>query len=98
MKLGCLNHALLTAESIRARGATLAGWVGTRIDPRMPASDDNLAALAELIGAPCIGVVPWLERLVPRVLGGYLHPERWSFTGAAPGSVTAEFFGNVLPH
>ena len=75
LKLGCLNHALLSADSIRAQGCTLAGWVGNGIDAQMAAGDANLAALTALIDAPCLGVIPWLGRLEAADLAGYLHPE-----------------------
>jgi dethiobiotin synthetase len=52
LRLGCLNHALLTAESIRARGLRLAGWVANHIDPQMAVADENVRALEQLIGAP----------------------------------------------
>ncbi len=55
MRLGCLNHALLTAEAIRSRGLPLAGWVANRIDPAMALADENGAALAERLGAPLLG-------------------------------------------
>ena len=58
MRLGCLNHAVLTAEAVRARGLTLAGWVANRIDPAMAAFDGNLAYLREHLGAPLLGVLP----------------------------------------
>ena len=58
MRLGCLNHALLTAEAIRARGLTLAGWVANRVDPRMGAADDNVATLQARLGAPLWADVP----------------------------------------
>ncbi len=61
MRLGCLNHALLTAEAIAARGQQLAGWVANRIDPCMPHFDANLATLADLLDAPLLGIVPHLE-------------------------------------
>lgn len=60
MRLGCINHALLTAEAIAARGLTLAGWIANRIDPAMLRFDDNLAALTERLPAPLLGVVPHL--------------------------------------
>jgi len=60
LRLGCLNHALLTAEAIRARGLTLAGWVANRIDPAMSAADDNIAYLTDRLGA-----LPWAD--VPRM-------------------------------
>ena len=42
MRLGCLNHALLTAEAIRARGLVLAGWIANRVDPGFLCPDENL--------------------------------------------------------
>lgn len=58
LRLGCLNHALLTAEAIAARGLTLSGWVANRIDPDMARADDNIAALRDRLGAPLLGSVP----------------------------------------
>ena len=58
LRLGCINHALLTAQAIAARGLRLAGWVGNRIDPAFSRLDDNLAALYRHLPAPCLGVVP----------------------------------------
>ncbi len=63
LRLGCINHALLTAEAIAARGLTLAGWVANRIDPDMARADDNIATLRERLGAPLLGSVP-------RIAGG----------------------------
>lgn len=60
LRLGCLNHALLTAQAIAARGLALAGWVCNRIDPSMPWADDNLASLKSLLSAPCWGDIPWM--------------------------------------
>ena len=54
LRLGCLNHALLSAEAIRARGLTLAGWVANRIDPAMAAADDNIAFLRQRLSAPLL--------------------------------------------
>ena len=54
MRLGCLNHALLTTESIRARGLKLAGWVANHIDPAMAALEDNVRTLEEGISAPLL--------------------------------------------
>jgi dethiobiotin synthetase len=60
MRLGCLSHALLTAEAIRSRGLVLAGWVANLIDPDMEYLTDNIAALAARLGAPLLGVLPAL--------------------------------------
>lgn len=66
MRLGCLNHALLTAESVRTRGLGLAGWVANCLDAAMAHLDQNVVVLhdrlSERHGAPCLGVIP---RLVP---------------------------------
>lgn len=64
LKLGCLNHARLTAEVIAADGLTLAGWVGSVVDPEF-ASDKarfeaNIALLKNTLNAPCLGVIPHL--------------------------------------
>ena len=58
MRLGCINHALLTQQAIAARGLTLAGWVANRIDPEMSRFEENLAALKERVAAPLLGVIP----------------------------------------
>lgn len=58
LRLGCLNHALLTAEAVRARGLRLAGWVANRIDPAMSSVADNIATLAARLGAPMWADVP----------------------------------------
>ncbi|MBL0285293.1 MAG: dethiobiotin synthase [Zoogloea sp.] len=59
MRLGCINHALLTAEAIAARGLGLAGWVANQIDPAMLRFDQNLEALTRRLSAPLLGVVPF---------------------------------------
>jgi dethiobiotin synthetase len=60
LRLGCLNHALLTVEAIAARGYRLAGWIGNGIDPAYARRDANIATLTSLIPVPCLGIVPWL--------------------------------------
>ncbi|MFP6558322.1 dethiobiotin synthase [Paraburkholderia sp. B3] len=65
MRLGCISHALLTAEAIASRGLKLAGWVANRIDPDMTFPEENIDALRERLaaqyGAPLIGIVPHLR-------------------------------------
>jgi dethiobiotin synthetase len=61
MRLGCLNHALLTAQAIRARGLTLAGWVANHIDAAMANADDNVAALEQRLAAPRIARVEFSQ-------------------------------------
>ncbi len=60
LRLGCLNHALLTVEAIAARGLKLAGWVGNAIDPAFARRDANIATLESRIAVPCLGIVPWM--------------------------------------
>ena len=60
LRLGCINHALLTAEAVRARGLTLAAWVANTVDPDLPHVADNLAALQAGLNTPCLGHLPRL--------------------------------------
>jgi dethiobiotin synthetase len=59
IRLGCLNHALLTRQAIQARSLRLAGWIANSIDPEMARFDQNLQALRERIDAPLLGVIPY---------------------------------------
>jgi dethiobiotin synthetase len=58
LRLGCLNHALLTAAAIAADGCRAVGWIGNVIDPAMLRLEDNLATLRERLPMPCLGVLP----------------------------------------
>lgn len=59
VRLGCLNHALLTVDAIAARKLPLAGWIANRIDPAMSCADENIESLAQRIDAPLLGTLPW---------------------------------------
>ena len=59
IRLGCLNHALLTALAIGSRGLRLAGWVANRIDPAMYEPDASVGELACRLPAPLIVDLPW---------------------------------------
>jgi len=72
LRLGCLNHAALTAEAIAARGLHLAGWVGNVVDPAMAGLDDNVSTLRRWIGAPHLGTIPRLPRADARLAAAYL--------------------------
>lgn len=61
IKLGCLNHALLTAEAIAARGLPLAGWIANLIDPAMSRPEASIEALQRRLAAPLLGTLPWGE-------------------------------------
>ena len=62
MRLGCLNHALLTRESLASRGQAFAGWIANAIDPHFERSEENLATLSSRLGTPPLGRVPFLGR------------------------------------
>ncbi len=83
LRLGCINHALLTAESIERHGSRLAGWMSVAIDPQMAHPEATLATLRQQLPAPLLGVLPWQEPLhypalataiVPDAFTRLLHP------------------------
>jgi dethiobiotin synthetase len=76
MRLGCLNHALLTAEAIAARGLALAGWVANHVDGDMDAADDNVRALEARIAAPLLARVPFASRPDPLAVATQLARAR----------------------
>ncbi|VVD66612.1 ATP-dependent dethiobiotin synthetase BioD 1 [Pandoraea cepalis] len=72
LRLGCINHALLTAEAITARGLTLAGWVANHVDPEMRHVAANIDTLAARLPAPLLGRVPHLAHPDAATASGYL--------------------------
>jgi len=58
LRLGCLNHAYLSARAIAADGCRLVGWIANEVDPAMARMDDNVALLAQRLPAPCLGRLP----------------------------------------
>ncbi|NJN45761.1 MAG: dethiobiotin synthase [Candidatus Competibacteraceae bacterium] len=76
IRLGCINHALLSTEAIFASGLPLAGWVANRIDPDSARFQENLDTLSDAITAPCLGVIPFLTERQPETLAGYLTIDR----------------------
>ncbi|KRT55192.1 dethiobiotin synthase [endosymbiont of Ridgeia piscesae] len=62
LRLGCINHALLSAEAILATGVELVGWVANHVDPDMLIQQENLQSLKALMPAPCVGEVPFLAQ------------------------------------
>jgi dethiobiotin synthetase len=73
MRLGCLNHALLTANAIRAGGLRLAGWVANVLDANMPALHESIAALEERLYAPLLGVTAYQPQPDARVAAAQLN-------------------------
>ena len=58
LRLGCLNHALLSEQSILASGARLLGWIGSQVDPGMARLNENIATLNTRLSRPCLGILP----------------------------------------
>ena len=72
VRLGCINHAVLSAEAIQRDGLQLAGWVANIVDPSTSRLEENLATLAERLPAPCIGRVPRLSPATPSAVASHL--------------------------
>lgn len=73
VRLGCINHALLTQEAILARGLRLAGWIANVVDPSMPEQAANLVTLQARIQAPLLAHWPWDTEADPAELARSLR-------------------------
>ncbi len=73
LRLGCLNHALLSARAIAADGAQLAGWIASHVVPGMERVEDNLRTLRERLPAPCWGVLPYAIDPDPALMAAQLR-------------------------
>jgi len=71
MKLGCINHALLSAEAIHRDGLTLAGWVANSVAGEMPRYRENRATLNHWLAAPLLGEIPFIPS------GDYRAAAQW---------------------
>lgn len=72
MRLGCINHALLSAAAIERSGLQLAGWIANQIDPEMAEQKQNLLSLQQRINAPLLGSVPYQQTLDAEHIAGWL--------------------------
>lgn len=61
MKLGCINHAMLTAQTVRASGLNIVAWVANMIDPDMSVVDENIETIKQKIEAPLIAIIPYIK-------------------------------------
>lgn len=75
MRLGCINHALLTAESIAHDGLRLAGWVANCVGAEMACYAENVQTLKNLLRAPCLGEIPYLPTPSPAAIAVHLNCE-----------------------
>lgn len=65
MRLGCINHALLTVEAIRRDGLPIAGWVANQLDSNMPVFEENIQTIQSVMGAEPLAVIPWRAGVEP---------------------------------
>jgi len=72
MRLGCINHARLTARAIAADGARLVGWIASHVDPEMARQDENIELLRGRLPAPCWGRLPHRSRPNARAMADHL--------------------------
>jgi len=74
LRLGCINHAVLSAEAIQRDGLPIAGWVGNTVGSEMPRLQENIGTLHDLLPAPCIGIVPFIKNADTLEASQYLKP------------------------
>lgn len=74
IRLGCINHALLTVEAIQHDGLPLAGWIANQTDPDMARFEDNLHCLQDRIAAPHLATLPWQTETSAQHIAGLLSP------------------------
>ena len=91
LRLGCLNHALLTADAIAARGLTFAGWVGNIVEVGMPHMIANVDALVARLSAPLLGCVPRLDAPLASAAAAHLD------FSCLPGWPAAQLSQSVSP-
>ncbi len=72
LRLGCINHALLSVEAILASGQPLLGWIANHIDANMSLAEDNIQTLKQRIKAPLLGRIPRLDRVGAETVATYL--------------------------
>lgn len=83
LRLGCLNHAQLSARAIAADDCKLAGWIANRVDPTMDCAEENLATLRALLPAPCLAVLPHANAPDPGALASHLRDAARAIAAAA---------------
>jgi dethiobiotin synthetase len=88
LRLGCINHALLTADAVAACGLRLVGWVANIIDASMCNLDANVEALAARLPAPLLGCVPRLSPALPSLAAAHLNFSMLPYWPVAPFRVT----------
>ena len=73
MKLGCINHALLSVSAIKACGLNLLGWIANFPQPEMDVAEENLETLMQRIDAPLLGVIPHFKELEAEAVANHIN-------------------------
>lgn len=73
MKLGCLNHAILTLDNIKKSGLPLAGWVANTVDKQFASQNANIDTLNKRLGVPCLGIIPHMKSFDAKEISGHLQ-------------------------
>lgn len=76
LRLGCLSHAVLTADAIRRRRMVILGWVANQVDPHMDRGAENIGYLRERLAAPLLGTVPYMAQPDPERVATHLR-QHW---------------------
>lgn len=72
VRLGCINHAILTSDSVKSLGLELCGWVGNVVDSEFENIEENIDTIGSAISSPCIGIVPFLTKPSPARVSEFL--------------------------
>ncbi|MCU7906329.1 MAG: dethiobiotin synthase [Candidatus Thiodiazotropha sp. (ex Epidulcina cf. delphinae)] len=72
LRLGCINHALMTAECMLNAGVRLVGWIANQVDPQMLAPAENISTLRGWLPVPCLGEIPHLQQPTAETVASYL--------------------------
>ena len=75
MKLGCLNHALLTANAIKSSGLRFSGWIANHLSQDMPYLQLNIESLKERVDAPLIGEIPFSKKIDPSKMSIHINQD-----------------------
>lgn len=79
VKLGCINHAMLTAQAVKQAGLSLAGWIANDVQPTGKRHSEYIATLRHVLPAPMLGEIPWLAEMTDKTpLGDYLDLSKLS--------------------
>jgi len=63
MRLGCLNHAMLSFRAMQADGVKTAGWIANQLEPQMPVYQENLESLQQMLPVPLLAEIPWQKNI-----------------------------------